>query len=214
MMRQSLISDGFHEVQRRELNKAWAKFFYDANMPFAVAKNAAFKEAVMKTAAFKKPYVPPSYHDIRTTLLVQARADLEAQLDKRVAESVQKFGGTLAIDEWTSVNSRPLCNAMLMSPNGELFLGSVDTTGNEKTATYMASLMERFIEQVGPHNIVQVCTNNDRSMLRASPAWPREAALASWFTGSTKARAGPEGALACTVPPKSGPENIVNKHIP
>ena len=168
MMRQSLISDGFHEVQRRELDKAWAKFFYDANVPFAVAKNATFKEVVMKTAAFKKPYVPPSYHDIRTMLLVQARADLEAQLDKRVAESVRKFGGTLALDGWTSVNSRPLCNAMLVSPSGELFLGSVDTTGNEKTATYMASLMERFIEQVGPHNIVQVCTNNDRSMLNAS----------------------------------------------
>ena len=168
MMKQSLISDGFHEVQRRELDKAWAKFFYDANVPFAVAKNAAFKEAVMKTAAFKKPYVPPSYHDIRTTLLVQARADLEAQLDKRVAESVRKFGGTLALDGWTSVNSRPLCNAMLVSPSGELFLESVDTTGNEKTATYMASLLERFIKQVGPRNIVQVCTDNDRSMLNAS----------------------------------------------
>ena len=168
MMKQSLISDGFHEVQRRELDKAWAKFFYDANVPFTIAKNAAFKEAMMKTAAFKKPYVPPSYHDIRTTLLVQARDDLEAQLDKRVAESVRKFGGTLAIDGWTSVNSRPLCNAMLVSPSGELFLGSVDTTGKEKTATYMASLMERFIEQVGLHNIVQVCTDNDRSILNAS----------------------------------------------
>ena len=150
MMKQSLISDGFHEVQRRELDKALAKFFYDANVPFAVAKNVAFKEALMKITNFKKPYVPPSYHDIRTTLLVQARADLEAQFDKRVAESVRKFGGTLALDKWTSVNSRPLCNAMLVSPSGELFLGSVDTTGNEKTATYMASLMERFIEQVGP----------------------------------------------------------------
>ena len=34
----------------------------------------------MKTAAFKKPYVPPSYHDIRTTLLVQARADWKLSL--------------------------------------------------------------------------------------------------------------------------------------
>ena len=67
-----------------------------------------------------------------------------------MAESVLKFRGTLAIDRWTSVNSCPLCNAMLVSPSGELFLGSVDTTGNEKTATYMASLMERFIEQIGP----------------------------------------------------------------
>ena len=66
MMRQSGISEGFQEIERRELDKVWAKFFYEANVPFVVAQNAAFKEAVMKTAAFKKPYVPPSYHDIRT----------------------------------------------------------------------------------------------------------------------------------------------------
>jgi hypothetical protein len=70
MMRQSVIPESFQELERRELDKTWAKFFYEANVPFAVARNPAFKEAVMKTAAFKKPYVPPSYHDIRTRLLV------------------------------------------------------------------------------------------------------------------------------------------------
>jgi Protein of unknown function (DUF 659)/hAT family C-terminal dimerisation region len=168
LMRQSVISEGFHEVERRELDKVWAKFFYEANVPFAVARNIAFKEAVMKTATFKRPYVPPSYHDIRTRLLVQAKADLEAQLNTRMAESVRKFGGTLTVDGWTSVTNRPLCNAMLVSPAGELFLGSVDTTGSEKTAEYMASIMEKFIEQVGPHNIVQICTDNASSMLKAS----------------------------------------------
>ena len=137
-------------------------------MSFVVARNAAFKDAVMKTAAFKKPYVPPSYHDIWTRLLVEAKADLEAQLNNRVAESVRKFGGTLALDGWTSVSSRPLCNAMLVSSAGELFLGSVDTTGYEETIEYMASIMHKFIEKVGPHNIVQVCTDNAKSMLKAS----------------------------------------------
>jgi len=150
MMRQAVIPESFQELERQELDKIWAKFFYEANVPFAVAHNPAFKEAVMKTTAFKKPYVPPSYHDIRTRLLVQARTDLEAQLNHRVYESVRKFGGTLALDRWISVNSRPLCNAMLVSPVGELYLGSVDTTGNEKTVEYMASIMDRFIQQVGP----------------------------------------------------------------
>ena len=57
---------------------------------------------------------------------------------------------------------------MLVSSVGELFLGSIDTTGNEKTTKYMASIMLKFIEQVGPHNIVQVCTDNAKSMLKAS----------------------------------------------
>lgn len=167
-MRQSFISEGFQETERRELDKAWAKFFYEANVPFAVARNAAFKEAVMKTATFKKPYVPPSYHDIQSRLLIQVKADLEVELNNRMTESVRKFGGTLALDGWTSVSNRPLCNAMLVSPAGELFLGSVDTTGNEKTAEYMASIMDKFIEQVGPHNVVQICTDNASSMLKAS----------------------------------------------
>ena len=111
-----MIEEGFQEVERRELDKLWAKFFYEANVPFAVARNAAFKEAVAKTASFRKPYVPPSYHDIRTRLLGQAKADLETQLDSRLGESVRKFGGTLAVDGWTSVSSRPFLNAMLVSP--------------------------------------------------------------------------------------------------
>ena len=167
IMRQSVISEAFQDVERRELDKAWARFFYEANVPFGVARSAAFKDAVMKTATFKGPYIPPSYHDIRTRLLVQAKADLEADLNNRMAESVRKFGGTLAMDGWTSVTSRRLCNAMLVSPAGELFLGAIDTTGHEKTTKYMASIMEDFIEQVGPQNIVQVCTDNASSMLKA-----------------------------------------------
>ena len=167
-VRQSVIEEGFQEVERRELDKLWAKFFYEANVPFAVARNAAFKEAVAKTASFRKPYVPPSYHDIRTRLLGQAKVDLETQLDSRLGESVRKFGGTLSLDGWTSMSSRPLCNAMLVSPAGELFLGAIDTTGNEKTATYLASILLKYIEQVGPHNIVQVCTDNASAMLSAS----------------------------------------------
>ena len=72
------------------------------------------------------------------------------------------------MDGWIFVSSRPLLNAMLVSPAGELFLGAVDTTSNEKTAEYMASIMLKFIEQVGPHNIVQVCTDNASAMLNAS----------------------------------------------
>lgn len=167
-MKQSVIEDGFAEADRRDLDILWAKFFYEANVPFAVARNPIFQEAVMKTASFRKPYVPPSYHDIRTKLLGQVKRDLEGKLDSRLKESLRKFGGTLAMDGWSSVSSRPLVNAMLVTPAGELFLGAVDTTGKEKTAMYMASIMVKFIKQVGPENVVQVCTDNASVMINAS----------------------------------------------
>ena len=165
--RQSTLREGFDETQRRDCDKAWAKFFYEANIPFNVARSASFKDAVLKTSHMKTSYLPPSYHELRTRLLTQARTDLETSLNDRIFSSVRKYGGTLALDGWTSVSSRPLMNAMLVSPVGELFLGAVDTSGKEKDAVYMATIIEKFIEQVGKENIIQICTDNAPVMLNA-----------------------------------------------
>jgi hypothetical protein len=71
-----------------------------------------------------------------------------------MVESLRKFGAALAIDGWSSVTNRPSFNAMLVSSAIEQFLGSVDTTGYQKTTQYQASIMEKYIEEVGLHNVV------------------------------------------------------------
>ena len=103
---QRRIGDGFEEANRRKLHAVWANFFYAANIPFAVARNPAFKEAVKKTAEFQKPYTPPSYHELRHKLLDQAKADIKVNLQKRTEDSIRKFGATLSFDGWTSVSNR------------------------------------------------------------------------------------------------------------
>jgi hypothetical protein len=151
------------------LDKAWARFFYEANIPFVVSKNKAFKEAMKKTAEFRGGiYVPPSYHDLRWKFLVQAKEELRAHLQVKTVESIRKFGTTLAVDGWSSITNHPLFNAMLVSPATEQFLGAVDTTGYPKTAEYQASIMEKYLEEVGPQNIVQICTDNTSSMKAAA----------------------------------------------
>jgi hypothetical protein len=80
-MRQAGLPEVFHEVERQELDKAWARFFYEANIPFVVSKNKAFKEVVKRIAEFRRGiYVPPSYHDFRRKFLVQAKEELQAHL--------------------------------------------------------------------------------------------------------------------------------------
>jgi hypothetical protein len=49
---------------------------------------------------------------------------------------------------------RPLFNAMLVSSATKQFLGLVDTMGYQKTTEYQASIMEKYIEEVGPQNVV------------------------------------------------------------
>jgi hypothetical protein len=75
------LPEVFQEVERQELNKAWARFFYEANISFVVSKNKTFKEAVRKTAEFCGGiYVLPSYHDLQWKFLVQAKEELQAHL--------------------------------------------------------------------------------------------------------------------------------------
>jgi len=49
---------------------------------------------------------------------------------------------------------------MLISSADKQFLGSMDTSGQKKTATYMTTILEEFIEQMGFKNVMQVTTDN------------------------------------------------------
>ena len=157
--KQSNLVSGFEEGHKRKLHSVW-DFFYTANIPFSVAQNAAFKEAMKKTAAFDRPYTPPSYHELHYKLLNEAKTNIQIQLLARTEDSIRKFGGIVSIDGWSSVTTRPLINAMLLSSAGEEFLGSVDTSGCEKNGVYLATLLEKFIEQVGLKNIVLITIDN------------------------------------------------------
>jgi len=93
-------------------------------------------------------------------LLDQAKIDLEGKHQKRIEDNVRKFRATLSIDGWSSIINQPLINGMLMSFASEQFIGLVDATRVDKDAVYLASVLEKFIEKVGPNNIVQVTTDN------------------------------------------------------
>ena len=56
-------------------------------------------------------------------------------------------------------------NILLSCLAGDIFLGSVDTSGNKKTKEYIAGELKRFIEQIGPMKVSQICTDNAANML-------------------------------------------------
>lgn len=79
---------------------------------------------------------------------------------ERTKRAIATYGATLCSDGWTDTNSRPLLNVMVTCPAGDVFLGSVDTTGEKKDIAYTTKILEKYIEEVGPQNIVQLCTDN------------------------------------------------------
>jgi hypothetical protein len=68
------------------------------------------------------------------------------------------------MDGWDNVTSQPPMNVMLSCHASNIFLGTIDTTGNKKTKVYIATELE-FIDEVGLRLGIQICTNNATNML-------------------------------------------------
>jgi hypothetical protein len=112
-------------------------------------------------------YLPPSYHDIRKRLLNETKHKIKAQIAEKMKMFIRTYDGTLAEDGRSSVNNHPLLNMMCVSPAGEEFLEAIDTSGHMKDAVYIANMIKRYLLEVGPGNVVQVCIDNASVMRKA-----------------------------------------------
>jgi hypothetical protein len=155
---------------------AWAEFFYSANIPFTAAQSSSFKKAMKMTSEMRMSYLPPSYHDICSRLLNETKHKIKAQIAERTKMFMRTYGATLVGDGWSSVNNHPLLNMMCVSRAGEEFLGAIDTSGHMKDAVYIVDVIKRYLIEVGPKNVVQVCTDNANVMRKAvsivQQQWP------------------------------------------
>lgn len=158
--RQWSMDEALQVGTRQKLNKLWASFFYEANIAFNVVRHPAFVKAVKETAAAGFVYQPPSYNAVRTKMIDTKLDAVKTMVSERTKTSIQHYGATICSDGWSDTNTRPLLNVMLVCPAGDVFLGSVDTTGEKKDIAYTANVMAKYIDEVGSSNVVQLCTDN------------------------------------------------------
>ena len=147
----------------------WATAFYEANISFNVVRHPAFVNAVRETARPQMPtYKPPSYNAIHTTLLAAKKKNLDKEVKEKLGNSIHKYGVTLCCDGWDNVQNWLLLNMVQCGTKGDIFLDTIDTTGNHKDHTYVATQILSFVQKVGADNVAQICTNNARVMSLAA----------------------------------------------
>src|SRR5579875_1745593 len=166
-MRQQGMAEAFRIGKRQELDEKWAAFFYEANVAFNVARHPAFIAAVEATSKAGFDYRPPTYHAMRTKHIEPTKRHVQLQIEEKTKQCISLYGATICTDGWVNVGRRPLMNIMLVCPVGDIFIGSIDTTGMQKNQGYIAGKLKEYIEEVGPHNVVQICTDNASAMLGA-----------------------------------------------
>ncbi|CAL5438641.1 unnamed protein product [Camellia sinensis] len=78
------------------------------------------------------------------------------QLVDEFKEQWKKTGCTIMSDGWSDRKRRSICNFLVNSPNGTIFLSSLDTSDISKTGEKVFEMLDEVVEKVGEENVVQV----------------------------------------------------------
>ncbi len=79
---------------------------------------------------------------------------MSKQVTERTQNAICKYGATICFNGWDNVDC----------PNGDVFIGSIDTIGEWKDTYYICNALGGYIKTIGIDNIVQICTNNVSNM--------------------------------------------------
>ena len=152
-LQQLKITKGFNTSTKQYLDRVWVMAFYKANLLFNIVRHPAFVYVVHKTACHQMPaYIPPLYKTIRTKLLIARKVDLDREVKEKMGNSIEIYGITICCDGWNNMLNQPLLNIVQCGTKGDIFLDTIDTTGNHKDHTYVATQIRPFVQMIGGHN--------------------------------------------------------------
>ncbi|XP_057491417.1 uncharacterized protein LOC130777166 [Actinidia eriantha] len=134
--------------------------FYSGGLSFNLARNPYYVSSYTYAANNSIPgYIPPGYNLLRTKLFQREKANIERLLEP-IKGTWREKGLTIASDDWSDSQQRPLINFMAVSGALPMFLKAVDCSGETKDKHFIASLMKEVVIEVGPKNVVQIITDN------------------------------------------------------
>ncbi len=157
--KQSTLKAAFGKQDKSKVDALWGRAFYGNGLSFRLINDLHFKAAVEATADFAENYKLPSLVSLRTTLLDKEKVLVAAKLKSFMALA-RSSKATITSNGWSDIRNRPLLNLLMVTPKGEKFLESVDTSGDTKDVDFIAQVVGKAIEDVGAEIVVQVCMDN------------------------------------------------------
>ena len=77
------------------------------------------------------------------------------------------MGCSIMSNGWIDKKRRSLCNFLVNSPKGTIFMYSIDTSDIYKTADKVFEMLDNVIEMVREKNVVQIVTENASNYKKA-----------------------------------------------
>ncbi|CAN1841198.1 hypothetical protein LINPERHAP1_LOCUS36385 [Linum perenne] len=156
---QTTMSTLLKKDLRRDAAKSIARWFYLTGTAFNAAREPEYYTMFELAARHGPGFKPPSYHEIRETLLKEELEEVEAKLSIFRNEWT-KVGCSIMSDGWTDRKRRSICNFLVNSPKGTVFIESLDTSHYSKNTQKVFEMLDDVVEKVGEENVIQVITDN------------------------------------------------------
>nr|KYP52522.1 Glutathione S-transferase 1 [Cajanus cajan] len=137
-----------------QVDQQVARYFYTSVIPFNSIKNVEFIKMCEMIGRYGIGYKPPSYHDVREKLLKQAMIETDSMLEEFKKEW-KRTGCSIMSDGWTDKKRQSICNFLINSPKGTVFLYSLDTSDIK-----FFKMLDDVVNCVGEETVVQVVTEN------------------------------------------------------
>ncbi|XP_042466180.1 uncharacterized protein LOC122048713 [Zingiber officinale] len=157
--KQTTLNGKWKKHERNEVCQTIARWFYTSAIPFNAVNNPFFSKMVEQIGEFGRGLKLPSYYEIRDTFLKREVVETLNVIQK-YKEEWSKTGCTIMSDGWTDQRKRTMCNFLVNSPSGTVFLSSVETTDISKTADKIFEMLDDVVEKVGEENVVQIVSDN------------------------------------------------------
>ncbi|CAN1725854.1 hypothetical protein LINPERHAP1_LOCUS258 [Linum perenne] len=156
---QTTMSTLLKKDLRKDAAKSIARWFYLTGTSFNAAREPEYYTMFELAARHGPGFKPPSYHEIRETLLKEELEEVEAKLSIFRNEWI-KVGCSIMSDGWTDRKQRSICNFLVNSPKGTIFIESLDTSHYSKNTQKVFEILDDVVEKVGEENVIQIVIDN------------------------------------------------------
>ncbi|XP_059669339.1 uncharacterized protein LOC132314495 [Cornus florida] len=150
---------GSNNIQSKKKKQKGPMDLYITPPPEVVVQNRKNDKAIGQHGPGIKP---PSYHEVRVPLLKKELEHIDNLMQDH-REEWARYRCTIMADRWEDKRRRCLINFLVNCPKGTMFIQSVDASSYSKTGEKMFDLLNKFVQQIGVSNVIQVVTDSASS---------------------------------------------------
>ncbi|PKU72311.1 uncharacterized protein LOC110106281 isoform X2 [Dendrobium catenatum] len=142
-------------------------FFIEAGIDPNVIKLSSFQKMIDASISCGFGFRVPRHDELKGWILDEQLKEVCRHVEN-VRSSWERTGCSILLDGWTDQQGRSLIRFLVDSPQGTIFLRSVDASDAISNADALFLLFSKVVEEVGAQNVVQVIAHEKSCYMEAA----------------------------------------------